>query len=374
MLLGFFSIVALVRTSGGMSEASACEPSRLEQPAGLKKVKVVVKDTNAQFVHRWFLMYVPTYYSLSAPMPLWILAPGAFNEPELQIRMAEMSRYAEEQQFVFIALKGVNNLMNVFLKGQSRDGPNDADDVAYTRAALDEVRRRLCIDERRIFCTGYSRGARFCSRLASEMSPLIAAIAPVSGLRFPEPSNATRPMPIITFHGTGDPVNPYAGGADPHANHEYWDDPVEVAVSKWVSFNGCMRKQSYRQSAKVVVHHHTQCREGADVVFVKIDDGGHTWPGSRFDWSKGLGVVNREINASVMMGAFFKEHPLPLPGSAGSGAGRADEGTGIGISALALTAMGLAGGMLTAALVPRILRCLCSRVESDSDSEDWSGS
>jgi len=329
----------------------------------------MVNDAHQRFARRWFLLYVPAYYKLTAPLPLWILAPGAFNEPDLQIRMAELTRYADEQQFAFIALKGVNNLMNVFLKGRSRKGPSDADDVAYTRAAVGEARRRLCVDGRRVFCAGYSRGARFCSRLASELSPLIAAIAPVSGLRFPEPSNATRPMPIITFHGTDDPVNPYAGGADPRANHEYWDDPVEVAISKWVRFNGCTREQSFRQSANVVVHKHTQCKDNADVVFVKIDGGGHTWPGSRFNWSKGLGVVNREINASVMMGSFFNEHPLPVPGT---GVVSADEGTGRGVSALGLAVLGLATGMLTAALVPRILRCCCSKDDTDTESEDWS--
>mmetsp|Transcript_8414 Transcript_8414/g.22860 ORF Transcript_8414/g.22860 Transcript_8414/m.22860 type:complete len:374 (-) Transcript_8414:27-1148(-) len=372
MLIGLLAIFALIQSAEAMSEAPGCTALQLNQSAGVRKVSVIVKETHPRFAHRWFLLYVPKYYRLSVPLPLWILAPGAFNEPDKQIRMAELVKYAEDQQFAFIALKGANDLLNVFLKGQSRDGPNDADDVAYTRAAVEEVQRQLCIDDRRIFCTGYSRGARFCSRLASELSPLIAAIAPVSGLRFPEPSNATRPMPIITFHGTGDPVNPYAGGADPHANHEYWDDPVEVAVSKWVKFNGCRRSHSYRQSSKVVVHHHSECRDNADVVFVKIDDGGHTWPGSRFDWSEGLGVVNRDINASVMMGAFFQQHPLPRGGLASIGIVNVNDGTGHGVSMLGLTCMGVVMGMLTAALTPRILRCLCSRDASESESEDWS--
>uniref|UniRef100_A0A7S4SI63 Feruloyl esterase n=1 Tax=Alexandrium monilatum TaxID=311494 RepID=A0A7S4SI63_9DINO len=370
MCLRLLSIISLARAAGGVTEeAPSCVPARLVQKTGFRNLTVSVKD---RFATRWFLLYVPEYYKLTAPVPLWILAPGAWNEPGLQIRMAELVSYAEEQQFAFIALKGVGNLMNVFLQGLPRTGPDYADDVVYTQAALDEVRRQLCIDPRRVFCAGYSRGARFCSRLASELSPVLAAIAPVSGLRFPEPSNATRPMPIITFHGTGDPVNPYAGGADPRANHEYWDDPVEVAVSKWVRFNGCTREESYRQSKHVVIHKHTKCKNNADVVFVKIDKGGHTWPGSRFHWSKGLGVVNREINASVMMGAFFKEHPLPAPGAEGTARIHMDMGAFHSVSAMGLASMGLATGMLTAALVPRILRCLCSRSDPDSDSEGWS--
>ena len=46
---------------------------------------------------------------------------------------------------------------------------------------LSEVLQLPCLDRRRVHCTGYSNGARFCMRLASEMSDLIASVAPVSG-------------------------------------------------------------------------------------------------------------------------------------------------------------------------------------------------
>lgn len=362
-------MAAVLATVGAEQEAT-CGADQRAHSVGRRKISVDVKDPHDRFTSRWFILYVPTYYRLSAPLPLWILAPGAFNVPDLQIRMAELEDYAEEQQFAFVALKAHDDLMNVFLKGRAHHGPNDADDVAYTRAVLEKVRGLLCIDDRRVFCTGYSRGARFCSRLASELSSEIAAIAPVSGLRFPEPSNATRPMPIITFHGTGDPVNPYAGGTDPRANHEYWDDPVEVAVSKWVNFNGCKDQETYRQSKNVEIHRHTNCRENADVVFVKIHDGGHTWPGSRFDWSKGLGVVNHEINASVMMGSFFKDHPFFIAQpSVVSGGG---EGGDHIVSTAGAAAISLVLGMLIAALLPRVLQCCCPRDDADADSDGWS--
>jgi hypothetical protein len=142
--------------------------------------------------------------------------------------------------------------------------------------------------------------------LASQLSDRIAAVAPVGGIRFPEPNNATRPVPIIAFHGTEDPVNPYGG----HGNPEYWDDPVDVAVAKWVRFNRCTRNETRRLSSHVVAERHSDCAGDADVVLVRVEGGGHVWPGSRFNWDAGLGHVTHQINASAMLGQFFAEHPL----------------------------------------------------------------
>lgn len=87
---------------------------------------------------------------------------------------------------------------------------------------------------RRVYCTGYSNGGRFCSRLASELSDRIAAIAPVSGLRYPTRNNATRPMPLLAFHGDSDWVNPWDGhGAT------YWALSIQEVALKWAAFNGC---------------------------------------------------------------------------------------------------------------------------------------
>lgn len=50
--------------------------------------------------------------------------------------------------------------------------------------------RLACVDDDRVFATGYSGGGRMSSALACELSDTIAAIAPVAGLR------AGRPSPV----------------------------------------------------------------------------------------------------------------------------------------------------------------------------------
>jgi len=126
---------------------------------------------------------------------------------------------------------------------------------------------------RRVRCVGFSRGARFCSRLASELSIFISAIAAVSGIRFPEPNNSTRPMPIIAFHGLKDSINPFWG-----IGPAYWGESVPLSVLKWARFNGCKSRQDVRFRTNVVVIKYSDCTDNAEVVLYKLMEGDHEWP------------------------------------------------------------------------------------------------
>ena len=89
---------------------------------------------------------------------------------------------------------------------------NRPDDVAYVRDVIAHVAARVCTDETRVYVTGFSGGGRMTSLLACQLGSRIAAIAPVSGLRWPGPCNG-RPVPVLTFHGLADPQNTYDGHA-----------------------------------------------------------------------------------------------------------------------------------------------------------------
>jgi polyhydroxybutyrate depolymerase len=88
-------------------------------------------------------------------------------------------------------------------------------------------------------------------------------------------------VPIVTFHGTDDHTNPYAGGGN-----VYWQYGVEAAVSRWVALDGCRPAPVVTKvAAHVERRRYMDCRDGAVVEFDRIDapqaqGGGHTWPGS----------------------------------------------------------------------------------------------
>jgi poly(3-hydroxybutyrate) depolymerase len=219
--------------------------------------------------------------------------------------MSGVTRYAEMYKFVVVGVEGRGGKLNVGAHGADINGLPD--DVVYARDVLREVSQKIRIDYSRIRCVGYSRGARFCSRLASELSSFVSAAAMVSGVRFPLNNNATRPIPLIAFHGTKDPVNPYKGNG-----HWYWHSSVESAIQKWARFNHCRLRLWNQLNSSVAQSRHTSCSKDADVVLVRITDGGHTWPGSSYNFVSSLGEVTQEIDATKMILDFFGDHKQPL--------------------------------------------------------------
>ena len=109
----------------------------------------------------------------------------------------------------------------------------------------------MCVDTGRVFSTGMSNGAQMSSLLACMMSDRFTAVAPDSGVEFYD-SCRGRPVPVIAFHGTADPIVPYAGGgldATRIADLEYWHGHVppglpqhhgvDAAMRAWAAHNGC---------------------------------------------------------------------------------------------------------------------------------------
>lgn len=252
-------------------------------------------------VKRRYIMYVPGGYDHSKKAPLWLAFPGTADSPEGMIAQTGMTDYAGKHTIILAALQGIDLSFNVKAHGQAH--PDRPDDVKYTEDVLRDVTRLLHVDWQHIHCLGFSRGARMCSRLASELSNHMASIAPVSGLRFPTPNNATRPMPIIAFHGTKDGVNPFYGHGAP-----YWTMSIPETIHKWVLHNGCRKFAKEPINSNVVLFKHFNCKGGADVYLAQVAGGGHTWPGSNKPTT--LGFVSHSIAATVDIGNFFRTHPL----------------------------------------------------------------
>jgi len=252
------------------------------------------------------VLHVPQSYTSRVRVPLWLLAPGTGDTAEDFMQMSSITTLADKHGIACAALEGAKQVFNVATHALPE--PYMPDDIYYTKEVLRDVVKRINIDRRTIRCVGFSRGARFCSRLASELSSFISAIAPVSGLRYPEPNNATHPMPIITFHGTADPVNPFVGKGNP----EYWHESVLQAVQRWADWNGCKRYKEEIISSSVTYCKHLNCTDGAEVLLVQIRGGGHTWPGgSRIPFFPvaRFGAVSHDIDSKIDIYNFFRSHP-----------------------------------------------------------------
>ena len=86
-------------------------------------------------------------------------------------------------------------------------------DVTFLTTLVRDLAGHYCIDLSRVYATGVSGGGRMASQLGCDASSVFAAIAAVAGLRYPSPCRASWPVPVIAFHGTADPIDPFNGSA-----------------------------------------------------------------------------------------------------------------------------------------------------------------
>lgn len=258
---------------------------------------------------RRYLLYVPAAYDDNTPVPLVLNFHGSGGNPVAQLAYSDFGKLAEDKGFVIALPLGQYNNRGLNSWNTVND-PDAVNDVQLVRDIIDGLSRNLSIDPKRIYATGMSGGARMASRLACEMDDMLAAVSPVAGIQFPSDCRALRAVPIITFHGKKDVVNTY-GLTD--YSPPYWTAGVEESLAGWVDKNGCAKNpETLPVSDAVARVDWENCRDGAEIVFYRIEDGGHTWPGSSIvltkPWS---GKTSKDIVASQLIWEFFEAHPLP---------------------------------------------------------------
>jgi poly(3-hydroxybutyrate) depolymerase len=85
-------------------------------------------------------------------------------------------------------------------------------DIEFLRAMLDRFESELCIDQDRIFSTGFSYGGMMSLAVGCAMGGVFRAIAPVSGAIYSGCEDGTAPMAFWGAHGDDDSVVPLSNG------------------------------------------------------------------------------------------------------------------------------------------------------------------
>jgi polyhydroxybutyrate depolymerase len=238
---------------------------------------------------RSYRLFVPPGYDGRAPLPLVLNLHGSGGTSAGQARTSGFEDVAAREGFAVASLQADGGRWNVPIQD------NRADDVAYVSDVIDHVASKMCIDLARVYATGFSGGGRMSSLLGCKLNSRIAAIAPVSGLRWPAPC-AGRPIPVLTFHGLADPQNPYAGKAEGRGAE--WLESVPDALAGWAQYNGCSLDVILDDPAgPLSTMRYANCRDATEVRMIRIDDLGHTW-------------TRKEIDTTEAMWQFFKSHRL----------------------------------------------------------------
>jgi polyhydroxybutyrate depolymerase len=301
------------RASGGCSAAT-------KVAAGEVRV-----DTQSSGAKRWYFRHVPLSYNGTKPMPMIVDLHGYFEGATIHKTMSALGPFGELHGFVTITPQGSGTAVPFWNVGL------DSSDVTFIGDLLDEVEKKLCVDERRIFVTGLSNGAFMTSIVACVYSDRVAAVAPVAGIRDNKGCTFTRPVPVIAFHGTADPFVTYTGGlgasslglpapdgsgrtlGESGLAKDFTKGPsVQQITAAWAKRNGCGTKPSQKAATSDVTRILFPCPTGAEVELDRITGGGHSWPGSAFSQAIAsvVGKTTTSISANEVMWKFFEAHPL----------------------------------------------------------------
>lgn len=255
-------------------------------------------------LERTVLLHIPP--NLAHPAALVLNLHGSGGTARDQEELSAMDALADEQGFIVaypqaaIALGGgfAWNVPGQPLLGGASVPAGAADDSAFLAEAIVALASRYAIDPHRVYATGMSGGARMTSQVGCTLSEVVAAIAPVAGLRFPAPCTAARRVPVVSFHGTADAVNPYEGGGQ-----GYWIDSVPSAAAAWAAHDACASPPASSEHApRTTLTAYTGCAQGAEVKLYTIDGAGHEWPGAPGQ--------TQAVDANRVMWRFFSSHPL----------------------------------------------------------------
>ncbi|MFN8018446.1 MAG: prolyl oligopeptidase family serine peptidase [Acidimicrobiales bacterium] len=278
---------------------------------------------------RWWLLTTPLEHDGKTPLPLVVDFHGLSEGANIHSKMSGFSPFALEHGFILATPNGTGTPTRWQISPDTKTNP----DLQFTAAMLDQLEANLCVDTSRVYATGLSNGAFISSAVGCAMSDRFAAIAPVAGLLRPLPCTTSHPMPVLTFHGTADPILLFNGGVgdrlgeimskgidgiDANAGQlpeADLDGPGYPANAKdWAIQNGCDGTYTDTKLTKTVTHRvYDGCPADGPVEFNIIDGGGHSWPGSEFSQNVGkvVGATDMSIDADELIWDFFRRFQLP---------------------------------------------------------------
>jgi polyhydroxybutyrate depolymerase len=154
-----------------------------------------------------------------------------------------------EGSAIFVSPEGID-------EGWANPGGRD---IAFLDAMLERLEGELCIDQSRIFSTGFSYGGMMSLAVGCARGDVFRAIAPMSGALYSGCEDAAAPVATLGFHGVDDTVVPLADGV--RGRDVFVERNGCEAEAAAVEVDGCLS--------------FTGCAEGAPVTWCEFE-GGHT--------------------------------------------------------------------------------------------------
>ncbi|HZO27104.1 MAG TPA: PHB depolymerase family esterase [Chloroflexota bacterium] len=273
-----------------------------------------VEQLTVDGVVRRYVRYEPAGLDPAVSVPLVLLLHGRGGSGTIAERLYEMNAQAEAHGFV-VAYPDALGEPPTWHAGLGMGGAQ-GDDVAFVRALVEREANTRPLDLAKLFACGHSSGGMMSYRLAGEASDLFPAVGIVAGsvgVRGPGGGMMTilkpeRPVSIIHFHGTDDPLVRYDGGSQ---RGPVGFLSVAESIGFWVEVDGCDPTPTTETVGTARRETYGGGRDGSEVTLWTIDGGGHEWPKTHASVQPAMRTVTGagDISATELIWAFFAAHP-----------------------------------------------------------------
>ena len=257
--------------SGGSGSGGSVTCPSSVLPAGDTTETVLVGSTS-----RTYVLHIPAAYGGSKPVPLILDFHAQASSGSAERSSSPYPAQTDREGVVMAFPDGLRGPLGTAWNLGPCCVASTVDDVAFARAMVVQIQRRACIDPRRVYAVGTATGGGMAHYLACHAADVFAAVAPAAFDLVEEnvgDCHPTRPITVLSFRGTADPLVPYEGGfSDFVPGMPVTLLGAQASFEKWAEIDQCTDPASAEDSNGCPAH--SACQGGVEVVLCTKQGGG----------------------------------------------------------------------------------------------------
>lgn len=269
-------------------------------------------------IERFYIVHFPENTDLENKLPVVLVLHGGGGNAKQMMKYSKFNNTADKGTFIAVYPEGYKKNWSDGRIGDEL--PVNRDDVKFISMLIDSLFAKYNIDTSRIYATGISNGGFFSIYLAYKLSNRILAIAPLCAAipkNLKDKFIPQNPVSMMLINGTEDKLVRYDGGSVGFREGDRGESiSTDETIKIWVKNNNCSGSPveekipdvNKKDECRAIRYSYTGGINNSEVVLIKIEGGGHTWPGrSQYLPKFIVGTVCKDFDANDVIWEFFKK-------------------------------------------------------------------
>ena len=267
-------------------ERSALEGEELvvvDSPCSLPTQSLTQSSTivSVNGVDRLFRLSVPSS-DAGTELPLVLAFHGGDMAEDDFPQQEEFDALGEQDKFIMAYAVAEEGRTQAEGEWYLNTAATSRDDNNFAMAIVDALSEVYCVDQNRLYATGYSLGSMFTYEIACQMNSRFAAVASFAGTMPVEPESCYlyNDVAVMHIHGKLDLIIDYDDDWDwKDGEHEGVGTMSSVPglIEDWAARANCQSQNSeYNMAVEHVIH--SDCDGGVRIEHHGMELNGHSWP------------------------------------------------------------------------------------------------